>query len=795
MGWKKRAISTAFIFAFVFLGLAAGDRGLLLRGAEAAPAAPPAAAKDDAAVAAAVERAYRAVEDGARLIPADRYSPQAAAAIAGGTPEGILAWVRDNTRPVPYAGVLRGARGVLLDRRGNSLDRALLIVEMLEASGRPARLAHARIDEAKAREMAQAAAASPAPAPAGSPALDLADVDRLLARYGMDDPALRADLTARLFRDQRRLEDAAGMTAQAKDALLALLPAASRPAPAAAEPAAQPLDRWWAQVEEGGSWIDLDPDLGKPGQAAAPAESTPAPSEIDPSLRHRVTVRVVIERSEGSRREERVALEHVLLPAEVVAERVYLVHIPSRWPSQESLGRGKDPAAAFAKAAQDQDEWLPLLMVGGAQVGKSAFTAAGDLNEAPLEDPAAKLGRAAGGLFGGLGDATGGKKAEMPPSHLTAEWVELKIEAPGREPRTLRREVFDLLGPAARSGGAERPPEMTPERRLERGLALLGEMDLFLEPCAVPPELIAHLSARALLSNRPGLMAVLSTAKGSEPSGGAKRPVPGPSALLTLSTARWGWSRRAGDLFIDRPNAFAFEARPVMDSAGRLAIRLGIDILASDGEPMPGAEKGAFEARLEQGILDCAAEDALLGEDDAQNALRAFSVSLARGEDWVLVRAKDDAAWKACPLPADSRAVVEAGFARGLWAVVPREGAPAAAWWSIDPRTGATAGRIGRGYGGAMTEKIITIVKVSAVSLFALGLDLGCKHYGRTDGLCNPCAIMAIGALGAVISFANGAAAWAIGEGSGILWFGGGVVAAISSANRLSRCLDRFMNG
>jgi hypothetical protein len=224
-------------------------------------------------------------------------------------------------------------------------------------------------------------------------------------------------------------------------------------------------------------------------------------------------------------------------------------------------------------------------------------------------------------------------------------------------------------------------------------------------------------------------------------------------------------------------------------------MRIGIDILSSDSAPMPGAEKRTFEARVEQGIVDCAAEDALLRDDTSRNALGTFTAALARGETWVLVRARDEPEWKTCPLPADSRAVVEAGFTEGLWAVVPREGDLVAAWWSIDPRTGTTVGRIDRGMGGSMTETIITMVKASAVSLFAFGLDVGCKRYGRTDGLCNPCAILAIGGLGAAISFANGAAAWAISEGSGILWFGGGVVSAVSGASRTSKCIDRFMKG
>jgi len=63
------------------------------------------------------------------------------------TAEGAFAWVRDETRLVPYRGALRGASGVLLDREGNSLDRALLLQDLLDALGYDTRLARGTLSE------------------------------------------------------------------------------------------------------------------------------------------------------------------------------------------------------------------------------------------------------------------------------------------------------------------------------------------------------------------------------------------------------------------------------------------------------------------------------------------------------------------------------------------------------------------------------------------------------------------------------------------------------------------------
>lgn len=60
-------------------------------------------------------------------------------------------------------------------------------------------------------------------------------------------------------------------------------------------------------------------------------------------------------------------------------------------------------------------------------------------------------------------------------TYATAEWVEYEIHAPGHQIRTVRREVFDLLGGGLRAIGSTGPmasPDVNESRRLERALAL-----------------------------------------------------------------------------------------------------------------------------------------------------------------------------------------------------------------------------------------------------------------------------------------------------------------------------------
>lgn len=85
----------------------------------------------------AMIRSCRAI-DGA--IPRDTFDIAAALQGIDRLPEKLFAWVRDQTRFMPYAGILRGADGTLIDRSGKRLDRALLLARLLKEAGHLVRL-------------------------------------------------------------------------------------------------------------------------------------------------------------------------------------------------------------------------------------------------------------------------------------------------------------------------------------------------------------------------------------------------------------------------------------------------------------------------------------------------------------------------------------------------------------------------------------------------------------------------------------------------------------------------------
>lgn len=69
------------------------------------------------------------------------------------TPEAAFNFVRDQIAFEPYPGLMKGARGTLVTRGGNALDRALLLAAVLRCNGISARIAHARLADGQRRQL------------------------------------------------------------------------------------------------------------------------------------------------------------------------------------------------------------------------------------------------------------------------------------------------------------------------------------------------------------------------------------------------------------------------------------------------------------------------------------------------------------------------------------------------------------------------------------------------------------------------------------------------------------------
>jgi hypothetical protein len=693
-----------------------------------------------------MERGFKALEAAAREIPRDTFDPRAVINEVGQDPAKLLRWVRDHTFWVPYRGSLRGPIGVLMDRLGNSLDRSLLLAELLRTSGPELRLAHAELTEAGAKALLPKLRPVPKePLPAPPPATKRA-TDELLEKYAkqfhLDLAKIRPNMEKMAVEQARLAEDIVQRVAEQAPAVAAAV-GMPKVNPEEAERAAEVAalrDHWWIEMRQGTGWTALDPALPDAVPRATLTEATeyicPNPKtgnfNLKSSLCHEVQIRVVVEQWQGGRVKEQVVLNQSLRPSQLFGVPVVLRHIPLNWPNDLNLIGDKGAAQRLKAAVLAQREWLPVLSVGTANVIQSSFKDTGDVNTKPILGRLAALARGQEAAIGNIGRALenllGGTPKEEPKPQLSAEWIEYEIRTPGQPVRKVRRHVFELVGPAARSAGRIPKLPMTEDRKLDRGLPLLGQTEILLQPCMLSDAFVASFAASRMLANRnqfPDLIRQIDSLKPADVFGRASRFTPPPGPLYDLALARQAWCRSPSDVYLNRSNVASYHSRFGQDSQGRLTFCHGFDIVANDVAARAGSATGAFLLRLEQGVLDTNAEAVLMAAcGSVQNTAELFRVTKTQGINWHTIRSTRDPALQTIGLSSDARSRIEQELASGSVVVVPTRPVKSGdrmktCWWSVDALTGQTLGIAEDGTGsGVITEE-------AALSMFLLAVSLG----------------------------------------------------------------------
>ncbi|HSK09263.1 MAG TPA: hypothetical protein VK911_06785 [Vicinamibacterales bacterium] len=667
---------------------------------------------------ATLRRAFNALERTMAALPRDTFDAEFVVQQANGNPRAMFEWVRDHTYWVPYHGSLRGEVGVLQDRVGNSLDRSLLLMRLLELSGRRARLAHRVLSDDEASSMLHGLPKAP-PSPA-SAALASADAaikgihERLANDLGVSPSRLESLAAAS---EAARRAFVTGLEQLAEPIGDQLMRAVGGDQPTEEGAGASAIaDHWWVQWEDGGRWLDMDPMAqgGVAGTAVGPPGETL--HEVPGSLLHTVRIDVVIEQAKAGRLAERVVLSRTLVPSEVIGQRVLLQHVPGD--PIENSGADAWQAAAGVKA------WTPTLTIDAEKYTERGFSTTGEVtaaNATSRRGAPAAVPDLSGFLGGGGGDEA---KTEASEGSLTAEWLDYVIHVPGATDRRVRRQVFDLLGPAARAA-SRLPPDVLPEaKRVERGLALLGDTSIVALPCFPSPQYVLWLNARAMLANQELLLRVV----GGDPSAGGARldsllaratPFPGPAYELAASRLAFEGSAH---IYIASPNVLAYHRSHRQISASEMASFEAFDIVANDVSVRAGASSSPFEGRLRQGVLDTLAEAYALPEGCCGERLPNAATEMAASPaPWTVV--KDTSEIGSLGLPEDMEARLASDIAQGYVVLVqPQSNTPA--WWRIDPRSGMTIGMGGDGWGqGGLEYAAKLAVRVGLITFCTLNAD------------------------------------------------------------------------
>ncbi len=645
---------------------------------------------DADAIIADIERVTADLVEVKEQLRSDRLDPDVVLDTIGADPDGILEWVASETRWLPYEGALRGPRGVLMDRSGSSLDRALLLADLLGRAGLEVRLANTTLP-------ADVAASLAATALEGAP---VSDAEPMFAS-AEEIEGYRTSVASAAAELASDIDLLAGSDAVGGDAVDVI------------------ADHWWVQASSEGQWTDYDPLFPAGAEARPAAEITVDPAALPEDLRHTATIRVVIERSEDGALVEEIPLEHtVLMGTEEPVESIELDFSVAVPPELTDTARETVDLREGARLAAF---WRPRLRVQGQTVRGEWFSEAGRL------EPPTVLA-AAGALSEGL-DALGGIGAEPVAQEpgdtsLSATWIEYETAGPGIAPRTERRQILDLIG-ASRDGlGATDDQALAgDEADLRRGLAFLGDTSILLQGATTHPDAVLDAYLDTWIELRPALIALAFLGAGVEderigPS--LASPQTRPVDLLAMTSVRDQWATsRAG--FIGRPQLWSehvfFDAQ---DEAN--ASRQAVDIVMNDTAVMPGAGADPRLVRLEQGLLDTLIEHALDATPDGLNTWERFARRGAEGVDWAVLRPGSDVdAGLADALPAADLARIRTTLERGDTVVVATEprlrgSVPFADWWRIS-EDGTALGMGYRGWGQDTTEEGDITVEISLESL------------------------------------------------------------------------------
>jgi hypothetical protein len=638
-----------------------------------------------------------------------QFDPTARQASIGQNPDDLLAWVRDETRWLDYEGSLRGASGVLMDRMGSSLDRSLLLAELLRSAGHRVQLARAPLNDA---ELNRLRAAHGEELAAIEPVTTL-PTEELRARaelFGLAPGELREEFETRSQLWHQTRDSLAEQTARQAAALGAAL---NGQAP---EAVTGPREHWWVQVQERGSWRDLDPalpDLAAGQTLLGAAAQTLVINDLEPEQQHRLTVRIIAEQWNNGRLREHLALEESFTAASLAWQQLRIDLVPTALPDvNDWMNEVPDQLPGQIRSA---DEWLPVLRFGSEALTDQMILIDGSVRPADGQPVQARAMRDATSALSGI--SIGGRRAEQaaPSTELSAVKIRLQIEAPGREDVTLTRPLMDMVGLAGREQRRVNL-EWDDELRARRAVALLGHLQLQAQPAWFNETAVAWQRYSAMIDDRLASLAVLD-AQAHDRYELMEQALQSRSilndALLALAQMRSLLSPEQTRVALTELNLLAWFEEVGLD--GELPSTLhGFDILRNPVAVLGNPNQPA-QVRLQQGVFDTVLEAWIIDSDGeylAGNTGRHFDRSLALGEQVLWLRELIDTDDLQEQLPGDIHQHLYRAIEQGRIVVLvdPLANPEHLSWWEIDPVSGTTLG-YGPNRRGQATEAVLMLWK------------------------------------------------------------------------------------
>ena len=695
-----------------------------------------------------------ALQAAEKNIPRDSFEASAVLPSTELTPDSLNTWVQEQTWLIPYNGALRNAQGVLMDRVGNSLDRALLLQTMLRELGYDTRLLQGTLTEAQAKQLLAERRPLPAntlPTSRESPQHS----EKLIKDFNLDAAQL-AKVKAEAEKNQQQLKNTLQERVERQTAeLLKLLGTLPAPKPDESYKALQ--DHWWVQYQEKDQWFDIDPTLStelaqhihpKPLKTYELNKLNQLPSE----LLHSVKIKVILECASDEKLTEAILTQTpAILPSEVLGKPLSVNHIAVNLPNNFNAG----DLNAFKKIILEQEHWFPIITVADQQYFEQEYTPNCVLNKA--KPP--QTGTTVDNKVSAVADAFG--TPEITPStnlagnaFITSMWLEYEIHTPNQPKHTIRRQLFDLIGAAQRATGKV-DQQLSEEQQLAWRLMLLGNTEILPAAQGLSDDYLNNLSAKQVLKLRESLLYLvnaLTTNTAPDPAQ-SSNTIALPANLYALSSLR---QKLAPLNHFTQINILSLHNYLALKNQ-QIATHQAFDIVNNELVNAPHD----FAAQLRQGVIDTNVE-ALLMEHicRAMEIITCSPIANAANDwaqsklsDWQVVR--DSQSIPSLPFSDDIKQQWQQALDQNQVLIVPKRLLATQTpvnWWRIDSKTGLTLGINQQGW-GATTAEYVSLVRTIATSV-ACGYVAGLKNSPQDAMVCLATSLM-------------GASAWSMGvEGS-----------------------------
>jgi hypothetical protein len=623
------------------------------------------------------------------------------------TPQAAFEFVRDQIAFEPYPGILKGARGTLVTRGGNALDRALLLAAILERNGTTARIAHGRLAPDQAGNLLREAAASPGATermlstlegarPAFSPTAHQQEIASAV-KHG-------AGEIGRMLRDAVERESPVILAAAKKVG-------AGRADRANQRQAELVADHYWVQATIADRVVDLDPSLKGNGfdQKLTAASDVVEPSALSGDLYQRLRFRVVGDY--------------------IDAGHIRSTDVLSRdFKAVDLFGRNIRVAIGPLTPRTDEATFQALLAVGDDKTTGQEFRLSGEAagSNASAQSGSPDLGAdsAAGGLLGGMSGtestARPSAKPQAPGSRAGPVLGRLYVEVTSSGPHLVdahdERVVMDRLdgsGATPRLDAALAGDEVVRALLVQAwdGAISIGSNNAVF----VLGTQMETLKAQESMEERVRARLYL-----GESFGVGDLPAPVLSAnlinfffcsdvvRLLLGKAHGG----AATSYYERPRvAFLRHGFQVGDwgqPQGEHRFAEGIDLINAPFQ-FVGAGEDATRTAVESGVADTALEAFFVRGGAPFNTLPLAAAAVAQNVRMMTVAPGDRRALEGLAIPAAIRGVLEKELARGQALIVPAglvrlNGVQTFGWWSIDPGTSLALGKMELGGAQGMVE-------------------------------------------------------------------------------------------